>query len=309
MNKTVIHVGLHKTASTFLQENVWPKLKGFTYLTRPYTQHNHAFNQLQYADDSLYQKELIVRELDKIAPGNLLLSDEAFSGKPIFFSYINRSIITKRLKDLFPDATIIIFIRDQKDIILSHYSSYIKMPFGTKKIEHFFRKPGQEYTYQDYLEKPNLFDLNTLYYNVNDYFIHLDCFLYSRLIDLYFKLFEDVKIFLYEDLKTNQGTVLERLEGILGESIDTISPQKKNTSLSYSDLEKRRIMNQVLSPVSNQRLRRLLLKGIQMTPPLSNKDLKTVVSDFVGSYYTADNKILKERLHFLDWSKFSGKYG
>ena len=120
------------------------------------------FNQLQYADDSLYKKDLVVKELIQISASRLLISDESFSGKPVYFSYLNRSIIAKRLADIFPNAEIILFLRDQRDIILSHYSSYIKMPYGTKTIEKLFYRPKTNYTHTDYLKAPHRSDMNSL---------------------------------------------------------------------------------------------------------------------------------------------------
>lgn len=201
MKKTIIHVGLHKTATTYLQSSVWPMVSNYTYLSRPYTQHNHAFNQLQYADDSLYDPEVIQSELAKIGYGNLLISDESFSGKPLSFSYINRSMIARRLHDQFPDAEIILFLRDQTDIIKSHYSSYIKMPFGVKTIDEFLYQPKGDYSYGDFISYPERFDISNLYYNTNDVFLHLDCFKYSCLIELYHRLFKKCHVFLYEDFK------------------------------------------------------------------------------------------------------------
>jgi len=122
----ILHVGLHKTASTFFQECVWPQLKTYTQLTRPYTQHNHAFNQLQYADDSLYDKELVIKELDKINAQNLLISDASLTGKPVIFSYINRSLIAKRLKEIFPRMVELYHMLDQDHHCLRDVASLRK---------------------------------------------------------------------------------------------------------------------------------------------------------------------------------------
>ncbi len=57
MTKAFIHVGLPKTATTFLQEKIFPRLSNTTLISRPYTQQSKAFNQLQYADDCHYDSE------------------------------------------------------------------------------------------------------------------------------------------------------------------------------------------------------------------------------------------------------------
>lgn len=307
MKKTIIHVGLHKTATTFLQENVWNELSEYTYLSRPYTQHNHAFNQLQYADDSLYKKDLVVKELEQISANQLLISDECFSGKPVYFSYLNRSFIAKRLAELFPNAEIILFLRDQKDIILSHYSSYIKMPYGTKTIENLFYKPKTNYTYTDYLEDPQRYDMNSLYYNTNDYFIHLDCFKYLPLVSLYRNLFDKCHVFLYEDFKNYNEELILRLEEITGEHISIKSSKQKNISLSLKQLESHRKAN-LASPISNRYLRKLVQAGIKFASNAQNKDLKTLVTEITGQYYSKDNQLLKKVLPDLNWDRYPEKY-
>lgn len=149
MSKQVIHVGLHKTATTFLQKKIFPSLDNYNLYTRPYTQHNHAFNQLQYADESLYNKKLVENEVEKFPTGNIILSDESFYGKPNLFSHINRTIIAKRLSELFPEATIIIFIRSQIKILLSYYNQYVKGG-GVADIKDYIWFPKSEYCFEQY---------------------------------------------------------------------------------------------------------------------------------------------------------------
>ena len=64
MNKKhYIHIGLHKTGTTFLQNRIFSLFTNLIFLTRPYTQQNNAFNKLQYADDSLYDGDEVQNEL------------------------------------------------------------------------------------------------------------------------------------------------------------------------------------------------------------------------------------------------------
>lgn len=310
MDKVIIHIGLHKTASTYFQSSVWPMVPEYTFLSPPYTQHNHAFNQLQYADDTLYKKDLLVKELKRIAANRLIISDETFSGKLEYFSCINRSITARRLKELFPKAEIVLFLRDQKDSILSDYSSYIKMPYGTKPIEDFFYKPQTNYSYSDYLNHPTLYDIPSLYYNTNDYFIHLDCFLYTPLIDLYNDLFDKLHVFLYEDFKQDPSETISRIEEIVGERIQIKSTRKINYSLTCLELEKRRRMNIVSRAISNRYLRKMAKETIsKLTMKARDKnDLKKIVHKIVGQHYSEDNKVLKTQLPHLGWDNHPQKY-
>jgi hypothetical protein len=308
MSKTIIHIGLHKTATTYLQENVWPTLTDFTLLSRPFTQHNHAFNQLQYADDSLYDPELLTAILKQIPSQNLLLSDESFSGKPLSFSYLNRSMIANRLYQHFPNAEIILFLRDQKDIIKSHYNSYIKMPYGVKKIDDFIYKAKKDFSYSDYLKQPNKYEMSSLYYNTNDTFLHLDCFKYTCLIELYKKLFNKCHIFLYEDFKADQAAVIHRLEDIVEQRIKPKGFEVKNQSLSAISIERRRQANQLNYSITNRYMRKLI-QGFMACRPVSKlDDLNSQIGEVVSDHYVADNIKLKKLLPSLNWAEHSDKY-
>jgi len=307
MKKTIIHIGIHKTATTFFQNNVWPFISGYNYLTRPFTQHNWAFNHLQYADDSLYNKNIVFDELNQLPSAPILISDESLSGKPIFFSYINRSIIANRLKEIFPNAEIILFIRDQKDIILSHYSSYLKMPYGNKKIEKLFYRPNCNYSYAQYISKPKEYNSNTLYYNTNDYYIHLDCFLYSKLIKTYINLFEKCHIFLFEDFINNKNSTFSRLEQIFGQKIVIKSHVPENVSISHSDCRYYRFINQF----PYFRKKSIFYKSIKFIMefiPNKDCDIRKAVHNIVRDYYSDDNLILKSLLPEIEWDKLPDKY-
>ena len=308
MKKIFIHVGLHKTGSTYLQDAIWPQASEYSLISRPYTQHNHAFNQMQYADDTLYNKGLIKNEISKFDSNPLLISDENFSGKPVYFSYLNRSLIAKRLYEIFPSAEIILFIRDQIDIMKSHYSSYIKMPFGIKKIDDLFYNSSIDYNFNDSLKKKNP-SLSTLYYNTNDYFVHMDCFKYSPLIEMYQKIFKKCHIFLYEDLLNHQNEVLDQLSYILGHKLD-LKKNIYNKSLSPSELSKQRFSNKLNLFLGNNRYIRKIITNINKINPLlsSDKDLKSNLKFMVKDYYKSDNQIIKKLLTSIKWDRYPNSY-
>jgi len=308
LSKTFIHVGLHKTATTYLQSNIWPSLSNITCLTRPYTQHNNAFNQLQYADDSLYDAKLFDNEVEQFNGKNILISDESLSGKPLSFSCINRTQIAKRLQQQFPDAEIILFLRNQPDIIRSHYSSYIRMPFGVKKFNDFIYKPINDFSYEDSLAQPDKYDMSSLYYNTNDIFLHMDCFKYYPLVKMYRELFNKCHIFLYEDFKENSAKCLSQLGSIFGQDIKPLSVKIKNRALTTRQLESRRKANIINYSLKNKYLKKGLLELFR----LRNKNVAIAPVDevdlFTNGYFSSDNQLLKELLPELNWSCHSGKY-
>ncbi|NEO27265.1 MAG: hypothetical protein F6K03_10295, partial [Kamptonema sp. SIO4C4] len=95
-----IHIGLQKTASTFLQEKIFPLFSELTLVTRPFTSQNQAFNKLNKANDLLYDKQEIIDVIqfiqNKEQKSKILLSDESFAGKALYYHYINRTLIAYR---------------------------------------------------------------------------------------------------------------------------------------------------------------------------------------------------------------------
>jgi len=311
MSRQIIHIGIHKTSSTFFQENIFPNVVGFNLLTRPYTQHNHFFNKIQYQDDTLFDIDAVKNYLKNqgYSKQNLILSDESLSGKPLGYSYINRSMIAKRLKKLWPNATIIIFLRDQKDIIKSHYSSYIKMPFGVKTFEDFLWIPSKN----DMKKNDNTYDQKSLYYNSNDFYLHADNFKYSELIKLYKELFSDVKVFLYEDFKKNQQFFLKKIKNELNIEVDhskIILKNKVNKSLTFKDLMRRRKLNQISLLFKAPLVKKIIINSYKIFPyPIFyEKKLSDIIKLSLSGYYTKDNIDLKKLTPEIDWEKFNGVY-
>jgi len=315
MKDVFIHVGLHKTASTFLQEKVFSHLTSVSYLTRPYTQHNHAFNKLQYADDSLYTPSELIDALSKVKEDRILISDEALSGVPITLGMINRSMIAKRLKGIFPDAKILLFIRGQKAMLLSHYNMWVKGYYkGYKPIHDFLWHSKKDFTYQDYKTSPQKYDLSTLYFNTNEPYLNLDCFLYYELISLYTKLFRDVHVFLYEDVKTNPANLINRLEDLFGETLPDYArssyTSKVNKSLDTEELKRKRLDNRL----------RVLFNNRLVTQPLAKVACKFVgqkyqpnyeqnyVEEFIRKHYAANNQKVIEFYPDIGLERFPQDY-
>jgi hypothetical protein len=296
MQKVFIHVGLHKTASTFLQEKVFPTLTQTTYVGRPYTQQNEAFNKLQYADDSLYQPDLMLQELEKIKGTRILLSDELFSGIPEC-NYLNRSAIADRFHALFPEAEIILFIRGQADILLSHYYQSVKIGNTHHGIDSFIWRPQREYTYEMYQQNKLQWDLRSRYYNHFSFNIHPDHFFYFELINLYQNKFKNVHVFLYEDFCQKLVEVIRRLEDILEGNVnlpkDALSRKTVNPRLEDNVIKIRRFENRVKSITS----RKLLIKLLCSTYGLWSRATQynslsdaEYISKLVDGYYINNNR-------------------
>ncbi len=131
MTRTLhIHIGLHKTGTSFLQQSVFPRWPGIEYLGRPYDP-GLVFERIVHADDGQ----------------TFLLSNEKFLLPALSPEYLDpevrprtiremREHCLRRLKQLFPDAGILIGLREPVRWVESVYNNYVIWG-GTKLPEGF----------------------------------------------------------------------------------------------------------------------------------------------------------------------------
>jgi len=98
----IIHVGLQKTGTTFLQEEIFKKFKNARYIR------DISFTNLCFKRDK-----------------KTIIANESLSGNP-YSDDVDRFQIIDNLHKLFPDAKIIIGYRNKKDMKRSLYSQYIR---------------------------------------------------------------------------------------------------------------------------------------------------------------------------------------
>ena len=139
--KIFIHVGLHKTGTTFLQEEVFQKIPNINYQRK--------------VDLTTHIEPNLIN----------LFSDENLDGGSyrLFNDWHNRYHIAANLKKLFPDAGIIICTRDEKTWLVSAWKQYVLSYFGYSFVEYYenISKESLDFTsYIKYLQK--LFNNNVL---------------------------------------------------------------------------------------------------------------------------------------------------
>lgn len=134
-----LHIGLHKTGTTFLQQELFPKWKGIRYL---------AEDKLEYLT-RMKRTEVY------------LLSREGLSGKN-WMHADERSACIKNLSNMLPDAKILLSFRKHSGYIISSYTQYLQqggyLPFeeyfdiehdhGFMKIEDFLFKKKVDDVYE-----------------------------------------------------------------------------------------------------------------------------------------------------------------
>ena len=134
----LIHVGLHKTASSWLQKFYFSEEK-FGFWNPAAAQHPRTpikgTGQLLYRspdggliDDDDFDANNVRNLLKEVAkPAGLLpvISNEGMAGHP-FSGGFNRLAIAKRVNDVFAKPKVLVVIREQNALIMSSYMQYLK---------------------------------------------------------------------------------------------------------------------------------------------------------------------------------------
>ncbi len=138
--KTFIHVGLQKTASTFLQNKFFKehpdisfpgKFRGedsnHWYLKHLARKYNFEYNEQQVIS-------AINKDIANASHDTIVFSLEHLTGGPLYYSsFRDRSLA--RLAKIFTDSSIIIVLRRQDDFILSLYKMHVARGLNFKLSE------------------------------------------------------------------------------------------------------------------------------------------------------------------------------
>jgi hypothetical protein len=215
-----------RTASTFFQYEVFPNLEDFTNIGVDQTQYSEAFQRLLYQDESRYDESSVGESLKQETAGNLIVSNELFVGQSLYMVSTNRTRNAQRLKRLFPKAEIILFLRNQADLLESLYSIGVYSGH-TAKPEEFIRFDNEPSAPAN-----PLFPTFSAVEQTEQYF-------YSSLLQIYQEQFEKVHVFLYEDFTSNPIDFIERFckKLDINLTVEIDFDKRKNSSLSARQLE------------------------------------------------------------------------
>jgi sulfotransferase family protein len=192
----VVHIGYHKTASTWLQFYVFPYLAGLCYhdplLGRVATNLATAESGSFFGADC----RLLLRQIARRSGGRLLLSHEGLSGS-LWDGYGSGLRTAERLRRVLPGARILVFVRRQQDMLRSIHAQYVN--------------EGGTRTLRDFVESQELegcrFSLR-----------HLE---YDQLVEHYVNLFGGARIWVvpYEYLRAEPERFLAELCELLGTTL------------------------------------------------------------------------------------------
>ena len=110
MKEVIIHVGYAKCASTFLQNNIFPNIKGFEYIRG-----NKLRSYLNNTPNYLYDNDEAINLLGEFYHNNekIIISDEGFLNiAESITPSLNWDRTCERLHRIFPNAKILISGQD-----------------------------------------------------------------------------------------------------------------------------------------------------------------------------------------------------
>jgi hypothetical protein len=208
-------------------------------------------------------------------------------------------VLAEQLKEAYPDARIVLFIRSQPSILVAAYAQYVRSGGTRSARRYFFPK--------DYLIGPNASTYKQPRFDV-------DFFRYSRLIALYERLFgrDKVHVFLFEQFTNGGMDFLRDYAGRLGLDVDwdKVTTDRKLKSYSLGLIRSARAMNLFTARSVNDKVsvthipgwydaRRELLEQLNRTGMFgSSPKLEQIVgrrtAQWLSDYYVEDNRKLAE---------------
>lgn len=203
--KPLIHIGFHKTGTSWLQDEVFNnESKVFHPISK--LAPSFVFDKQGFKLNSFDKNtEVITEELNNllaispIDPAKIpVLSYERLSGSP-FAGGVNASSHAGRLKTIFPKGKVLIVIRNQQDAIVSAYFQYLTGG-GTHNIKRF---------------------LNAKYNGLRPHFT-LNHYLYHHIIEGYQQLFgnDNVLVLPYELFRDSKAAYLGKIGAFINAEID-----------------------------------------------------------------------------------------
>jgi hypothetical protein len=224
--RPLLHIGYHKTGTASLQNFVFPAKAGagFSLVAggkgiRPTFVEANPFGFDSEAARERFEPEIREAEFRGLVP---VLSAERLSGNPHFGGYDSK-LIADRLAAAFPEARVLVAIREQAGMLVSLYKQYVKRGGAASFQQYVAGPPGAG-------QAPRF---------------RLDFLEYHRLVAHYQSLFggENVLVLPYEILRTRPEAFLDRIGAFVGTPATEADLRWKNASPSALSLSLKRHAN------------------------------------------------------------------
>lgn len=201
--KTIFHIGMQRTGTTFFQYEVFPMLN------------------IRYITPSFFFKYGSLGTLAEFYR-YILTEDTLISNENIYADMWNKEDTRferlEVLNKLFPDAKIILGVRDRESLKKSWYKKSIAS--------------GAVWTFEEFLQSINL--------KLFDYEVYIE-----RLMEM----FQDVYVYKYEDFRENPGKVVKKMCDFMGLETPKIEKEaynrKWNIGYTQKQIKFARIINKL----------------------------------------------------------------
>lgn len=299
----LVHVGPHKTGTTWLQENIFTTAQGIVYDPSFELSHRAFLNPYygNFDPEAARAVYLPMLERARLERKPLVISDEALSGWP-FGQRSTRQIVAERIQLTFPQARILITVREQDAVLLSMYSEYLRYGFSSS-LPAFLNQETSN---------PNLQPLLDLTY-----------YEWDRVLDMYSSIFGPQQVIAVpmEWGISKPENYISVLETFLDARLGTLESQKMEKvarpALSGWSLSVLRRAN-MTRPHDTRHLHRpsrfspnsLAYQVDRFTPKGARKRSKQAMKDkidqSVGNKFTASNREFQKETNY-DLAAFSYK--
>lgn len=290
-NPTIlVHIGYHKTATSFLQSRIFSDPRLFC---QPWgTPSSEAVEWFVLEHPQRFSAERARKDFLGNVPADSsvlpVISHEALSGQPRGGRYYADRVVD-RLYETFPEARIVIGIREQKALLVSLYYQYISVG-GTESLDHFL---GQA-------------SAGRIGFRPR---VRLDHFEYDLMLDLYHRHWkpEDILVLPLELLRQDQTLYIRRLLDFAGLVNDDVQHRdKKNVRRSNVTMRIERLFNRLMPPLNPRperyqdyplayRVKNRALRVMERLGPMKSMGkaehnrIVTHVDQTVGDYFMASN--------------------
>lgn len=299
----LIHIGYHKTATTWMQTALFQPVHGYRMLA----DHAEIFARVVQPHGLLFTPEpmqaLIAERAADLPEGHVpVVSSEILSGHPFHAGQMSDDY-AHRLKAIVPGAKILVSIRAQQKILPSVYMQYV-LRGGTLPYDRFY----------DGTDMPGFFGFRPEHFE------------YDRLVALYQELFgaENVYVLTQESLQADMEAACAALAGFVGNTayagLSEAARRVRGASYpEYTTALHRRLNHFYRSPVnpgpflpldpSGYRLRRGVIAVLRRPPFSTLFKGKKPISDHVrqryrGKFAASNGRLAGLVTHPIDLSQY-----